>query len=397
MIRVIIEWFSDKGKSLFVFLALIPLYSYSQDADHPNQFVLSGYVKDMPSFLFTNANNGLTSSNLIHNRLNLKWFISSSFTASVGLRNRLLTGNILTTYPGYNQTFETDQGIVGLSKNLIDQKSLLLNTSIDRIWLQYSTKKFQVTAGRQRINWGQTFVWNPNDIFNSYSYFDFDYEEKPGGDAIRLQYYSGSTSVIEFAIKSDYLKRTTFAGLYRFNKWNYDFQFLGGIANQTDFVIGTGWSGQILKGGFRGEATYFHPTNNANDTTGVFVMSVGYDYTFKNSLFLQLEVLYNGNRQQANSFMLNPLSGENMSAKNLFLPDFSMFGSVSYPVTPLVNCSLAAIVNQYSKMYFLIPGVNISMTENLELAFTAQLMRSGKKLTSDQNLNIIYARLKYSF
>ena len=43
-----------------------------------------------------------------------------------------------------------------------------------------STEGFIATAGRQRINWGQTFVWNVNDVFNAYSYFDFDYKERPG-------------------------------------------------------------------------------------------------------------------------------------------------------------------------------------------------------------------------
>jgi len=387
----------DILKRLFFLFAFAPLFSVAQESGKQNHFVFNGYIKDMQSFIFGDIKGDWTTANLIHNRLNFKWFVSSSLTASIEVRNRLLTGNILTAYPGYNQSFETDDGMVDLSRNFIDQKSWLLNTAIDRLWLQYSTDKFQITAGRQRINWGQTFVWNPNDIFNSYSYFDFDYEEKPGSDAIRLQYYSGPASVIEFAIKSNSRKELSFAGLYRFNKWNYDFQILGGIADQADLVIGTGWSGQFLKGGFRGEATYFHPKKNLNDTTGVFLASVGYDYTFKNSLFLQFEVLYNGNNQTWNGLLLNPMAGNDISAKNLFLPGFSMFISASYPVTPLLNCSLAGIINPKSNMIFLIPAVNTSLIENLELSFTAQLLRYTKKHEFDPDLNLIYARLKYNF
>ncbi len=92
--------------------------------------------------------------------------------------------------------------------------------------------KFQVTLGRQRINWGQTFVWNPNDIFNAYSYFDFDYIERPGSDAVRLQYFPSSSSVAEFAVKVDDENDITAAGLYRFNKWGYDIQFLAGLCQQ---------------------------------------------------------------------------------------------------------------------------------------------------------------------
>lgn len=32
-------------------------------------------------------------------------------------------------------------------------------------------------------------AWNPNDWFNTYNYFDFDYEERPGTDAIRVRVY----------------------------------------------------------------------------------------------------------------------------------------------------------------------------------------------------------------
>jgi len=387
----------DIIKRLFLFFALIPLFSVAQDSLKQSRFVFNGYVKDMQTFIFQDIKGDWTGANLVHNRLNFKWFVSSSLTASVEVRNRLLAGNILTAYPGYNQTFEVDHGVIDLSKNLVDRKSWLLNTAIDRLWLQYSTDKFQVTAGRQRINWGQTFVWNPNDIFNTYSYFDFDYEEKPGSDAIRLQYYPGTTSVIEFAVKSNDRKKVTFAGLYRFNKWNYDFQFIAGMAEQTDLVIGTGWSGEILKGGFRGEATYFHPKKNFNDTTGILLASVGYDYTFKNSLFLQFEVLYNGNNQSTDVFTIDQLTSSNVNARNLFLTDFSMFSSVSYPVTPLVNCSLGGIINPKSKMFFLIPAINISLIENLELSFTAQLLRYTRKQETNQDLNFIYARLKWSF
>jgi len=387
----------SKIKKLVLLFAFIPLISHSQDSLKQNRFVFNGYVKDMQTFIFEDIKGDWTGANLIHNRLNFKWFFSSSFTASAEIRNRFLTGNILSDFPGYNKAFEVDNGIMDLSKNIFDEKSYLLNTAVDRLWIQYSTEKLQVTAGRQRINWGQTFVWNPNDIFNTYSYFDFDYEEKPGSDAIRVQYYSGPASVIEFAVKLNYWREATFAGLYRFNRWNYDFQFLGGIADEKDLIIGTGWSGQVLKGGFRGETTFFRPLSNQQDSAGIFLASVGYDYTFKNSLFVQFECLYNGNKQKSNEFSVNPLTQNLMSAKNLFLSDFSLFGSLSYPVTPLINTSFAAITNPKNKLVFIIPSINISLKENLELSFTGQFLRYTGEITGSQDLNFLYARLKYSF
>ena len=101
----------------------------------------------------------------------------------------------------YSDLIGTDQGWVDLSWNLLDEQSFFLNTTIDRLWVDLNYGKFQARIGRQRINWGQTLVWNPNDIFNVYSFFDFDYVERPGSDAIRLQYYPDSSSALNLQLK----------------------------------------------------------------------------------------------------------------------------------------------------------------------------------------------------
>jgi hypothetical protein len=384
-------------RRLLLFLAFIPLILSAQDSVKVNSFAANGYVKDMQSFIFKDFNSAWTNFNLIHNRLNFKWFISPSFTASLEFRNRFLSGTILNRFPGYNNTFESDNGILRLSTNWFQGRNYLFNTSVDRLLLQYSNKKLQITAGRQRINWGQNYVWNPNDIFNTYSYFDFDYEEKLGSDAVRMQYYLNSTSVVELAAKINKQKKTTLAALYRFNQWKYDIQFIAGMVDQSDFMIGTGWSGQLGDGGFTGEASYFRPLSHFTNRKGVFLASAGYNYTFKNSLYLQTEALYNGNKNSTNIFSIDQLTSSNLNAKNLFLSDFSLFCSASYPITPLVNCSLAGIGNYQSKLYIIIPTMNISLSNNLELSFIGQILRYTEKDIFRQNLNFVYIRLKQSF
>lgn len=381
--------------NISVLLLLNPCVA--QDSVKESRFAFNGYVKDMQMVIFQDVKDEWMTANLIHNRLNFKWFISPSLTGSIELRNRFLYGDMLQRYPGYNKTFEEDNGMANLSKNLCDEKSFLLNSSIDRLWIDYSKNKFQLTIGRQRINWGQTFVWNPNDIFNSHSYFDFDYEEKAGSDAVRMQYYLNSTSVIEVAAKSTGLDKQTIAGLYRFNRWKYDVQLLGGIVDNSDYVLGAGWSGEILKGGFRGEASYFHPQKKFTDTTGVFTASVGYDYTFKNSLFLQVEALYNGSKESLEISSLSRLNRSSLNVKNLFLTDWSFFLSTAYPATPLINVSMSGIINPKHKLYFLIPSLSVSLKDNLELSMIAQLQQYLEPSSIKRNTSFIFLRVKHSF
>jgi len=379
-----------------IFIILIQIDSYSQDSVKQSKIVFNGYVKDLQNVLFQNIQDDWIFSNIVHNRLNFKWLISPSFRFAAEARTRFVQGNMLSSLSGYNKTFETDNGIISLTKNIFDEKSFLLNVAVDRLWLEYSSGKFQLTLGRQRINWGQTFVWNPNDIFNAYSYFDFDYEERPGSDALRIQYFPGSTSVFEVAAKVDHNKNLSAAALYRFNKWNYDFQFLGGYIGTNNMVLGTGWAGQILKGGFRGEATYFHPIKNFMGTRGILTAAIGYDYSFRNSVFLQVEALYNGNYDSTDIYTIGLYNNNVSNTNNVFLSDFSVFVSASYPFTPIFSGSLAGIVNFKNKMIFILPTLNISLKDNLDLAFTSQVLQkySGK---TKNGIYLFFARMKWSF
>ena len=125
--------------------------------------------------------------------------------------------------------------------------------------------------------------------------------------------------------------------------------------------------------------------------------SVGYDYTFKNSLFLQFEALYNGYSDTLNIISLAQINNNSMNAKNPFLSDYSFFLSSGYPITPLLNASLSGIINPNSKLYFVIPSMTLSLKDNLELSLLAQLFRFCGTNNPDQNGNYIFLRLKGSF
>ncbi|RLD56322.1 MAG: hypothetical protein DRJ05_11505 [Bacteroidetes bacterium] len=277
---------------LFLFASQINI---AQD-NVPKQrtWTLNGYVKYMQTISFQEIDKDWVTDNLLHNRLNFDWGISNNLTFNAQMRNRIFYGETVSGFPQYSEIINQENGYLDMSWIVFEGKSVFMQSTFDWMFLDYNINKFQITVGRQRINWGQTFVWNPNDLFNSYSFFDFDYEEKPGSDAVRIQFYPSYSSKFDFVVKLDNNNKLTTAGLYRFNNWSYDIQFLAGYYTETDYVLGTGFSGSLFKGGLRGEASYFQPKDNFNDTTATLVASLGYDYTFTNSLLLQFEALYNG-------------------------------------------------------------------------------------------------------
>ncbi len=382
-----------KKTLIIITSSLIMLFpALAQEKSSP--FTLNGYITTMQSAMFDTLSDPVVYENLLHNRLNFRVYFTEDITFAAELRNRLFTGDMVKTYPGYSDMIGTDEGWADMSWNIMDEKSFLLNTTIDRLWLDMNFGKFQTRIGRQRINWGQTFVWNPNDIFNAYSFFDFDYIERPGSDAVRIQYYPTFSSAVEVAAKVDSEDDITAAALYRFNKWGYDIQFLAGYSNSTDIVAGLGWSGAVKSVSFRGEGTWFQPAENFSDTTGTVILTTGFDKIFENNSMAQLQVMYCNNPLDLINF--TSFYSGNLSAKDLAFSEFSAFGQFTWAATPLMNISLSAMWFPDLEGYFAGPSFDYSLAENVDFSLIWQHF-NAEMAGSKTRINLAFLRIKYSF
>ncbi|MBI4647567.1 MAG: hypothetical protein HY738_13500 [Bacteroidia bacterium] len=153
-------------------LLILTKHSFIYAQEKTQVLTLAGYMSNMQSVMFQDIKDYWIMDNIIHNRLNFDWRISKAFSASLQMRNRIIYGDRVKfdTSSAYAAIIDFDRGIIDLSENWVEEKSVLINSAIDRLLLTFEKGKLNIMAGRQRINWGQTFVWNPNDIFNSYSF-----------------------------------------------------------------------------------------------------------------------------------------------------------------------------------------------------------------------------------
>jgi hypothetical protein len=359
-------------------------------------WTVGGYLKDLQSIQFTDVNKKWALDNLVHNRIDLHWYPSTKWKIHIGMRNRLLYGESTSVYGDSIPGLE-DNGFFDLSKTIASGESYLLHTIIDRASVDYTSGKWEVTMGRQRINWGLNLVWNPNDIFNAYSYFDFDYEERPGTDAVRVQYYLNSTSSAEVAYRPGKVPdEMVAAGMYRFTKGSYDMQVLAGRM-RTDYVLAGGWSGVLAKAGFNGEITAFIPCNDLRISQTVVSASLGINYTFSNSLYLHGAYLFNSSGiLKSDSISDNILSGI-VSAKSLSPARHSVFAEAAYQFSPLIRGDLAAIANPADGSFFIGPSFNFSLTNTIELLLAGQLFFGDANSLYGSYGRIIFLRLKWSF
>ncbi len=359
-----------------------------------NLFEFRGYVSNMQTVLFEDYDKDWFSENQIHNRLNLKYFATDKITFNLEIRNRFIYGDLVKYIPEYANLIEAENGWLNMSWLIFNERSFILLSKADRLWVDYTAGQFQVRAGRQRINWGQSMVWNPNDVFNAYSYFDFDYLEKPGGDAIRIQYYTGLSSAADFAVKIDSAQKVTAAGRYLFSVFNnYDLQFLAGYFNGEDLVVGTGWAGNIKGAGFRGELTWFHSLENSHDEE--FMMTIGGDYSFKNSLYVGLEFLYSN--IDYGDFSFGDYYFTQLNVKNIAFTDLSIFGQVRYQFTPLFSGTFAGMYFPSEKGFYLGPMLDYSLLENVTFSFIFQHFQGKFGDNTVSKNTFVFLRLKWNF
>ncbi len=384
----VIAWLSIIIALIFTSTGIL----FSQEKQ--KKVTLNGYFSTVQTAVFDSLSGPVANENLFHNRLNFKGYLNDNITVAAELRNRLFTGDLSMLGTSVERLIGADPGLIDLSWNIINEQSVYLNSRLDRIWIDLHYGKFQATLGRQRINWGQALVWNPNDIFNAYSFFDFDYVERPGNDALRLQFFPSPSSAAEFAIKADRDHNITAAGLYRFNKFGYDIQFLAGIVNSEDVVLGAGWSGSIGSLSFRGEGSWFQQYEEFPKSSGTVLLTAGLDKVFKNSSAAQLQLMYCNNPIGYIDFY--SFIGGDISAKDLAFSRFTAFGLFKWSITPLLNLTVSSMWFPDLDGYYAGPSLDFSMSENVDFSVVWQHF-DATMAGFDTRLNLGFLRFKYSF
>lgn len=384
-------------------LALLAFCSIGNLAaqDKPQKLDIGGYVKFLQTqFFATNpvldTTIGLTD-NLIHNRLNLHYYPNAKWDIGLETRNRIFYGDQIKLNPLYSDQVDTYNGLVDLSIRWIDGGGFLFHSIIDRAYINYSYEKWDITLGRQRINWGINTVWNPNDLFNAFNFLDFDYEERPGSDAIRVQYFPGVVSRVEVAFApDDTIENSVGAALYMFNVKGYDVQLLGGYY-RGDAVFGGGWAGNLGQIGFKGEASYFIPTEISTDSINSFNASVALDYLFGNGLYVSGSALFNNRGQGGGANNQLGLVGGALSPKNLFPSRFALYGSASGNLTPLCTVNGSIIYGPGTQLVAFIPSITYSIKENWALDFIGQSFFGEQNETFGHQATGVFLRLKWSY
>ncbi|MGB5287979.1 MAG: hypothetical protein WBQ32_03880 [Ignavibacteriaceae bacterium] len=349
------------------------------------------------------------NDHLIHLRLNTKWYATDEITSALEFRFRSFYGNSTEKIPFYKDLIKTPRDFVRLDAFLWESNKSLGYFEVDRFWIDYYTNDLQITLGRQRVAWGTCWVWNPTDLFNPLNVLDFDYEERPAADAIRVQYYTGPVTKLDVAYKpANDPNNQILSGLWSLNQWDYDFNLIAGMRFKR-WLTGFSWVGDILEAGFRGEVLVsqapdmpdtilvYQQINQSSLSSAekpIITFALSGDYTFPNTFYIHTEILYTNNGKTSNTHLFQK---EALSLGMLSAARWSIYQEFAYDITPLLRGTLFGLFNPNDKSFVIVPSINYSIITNLDL-FLISMLFGGKPLTEYGEFGTtFYARIKFSF
>lgn len=376
----------------------------AQDAAHSfnqNKWSFGGYAETLQSAAFADDLDSLEAGNLIHNRLKLQWRPADAATADMEVRNRLYFGDAVRDNPGLGRALGRDPGWADLAFVPVDEAGAVWSLAVDRAWAEWNAGTWRLTAGRQRVNWGMALAWNPNDLFNAYDFLDFDYEERPGSDAMRWQWFPSWPVTFDAAAKADGSRHGVGALRLGWNRWEYDFQALGGWYHD-DAALGAGWAGNLGSAGFKGEVTGFAPAAGTGPRS--LEGTVTLDYALESGTYAAASALYNSRAAGDVRGLLGATSGLSaISPENLFPSHWAFLAQVSRPFTLIFNGSLALLYAPDLDAVMAMPTLSYNLATDWDLEGLAQLFatagnRRGWLGTGWRSLaNAFYLRLRKSF
>ena len=80
-----------------------------------------------------------------------------------------------------------------LSYNFVDESTVKLRGSIDRLYLSYTLGPATMSVGRQAVTFGRGKLWRTSDVVSTFSLTEVDTEYKPGSDALRIDINFGES------------------------------------------------------------------------------------------------------------------------------------------------------------------------------------------------------------
>ena len=353
---------------------------------------LSGYVK---ALMLLNGDSRFSEFDVdyvVHNRLNFRWKPVNGLTAVAEFRNRIFAGERVRKSADFSSLLRYPDEQWNLNVLWMNQKGLVAHTTTERAYVDFDWVQSGLRFGRQRINWGLSTTWNPNDIFNAWNFLDFDYEERAGVDAVSFRYSNSAFSEFSMVYALSANRQDIAALRYFFNRNRFDVQLIGGLYRGKG-TLGGGWAGHIGEAGFKGEVQYYFLKDFRSAHVNVTLeldKLVGHGwYISGGGLFNSMGINYPLNNFQEVNL--------NLSAENLMPGKWSGLFTLKKEINPLTTANLSAVYSPGFNLMILLGGLSYNVVPDfdLDVVWQSYFFETQSKFQAIRHLGVV--RLRWSY
>ena len=294
---------------------------------------------------------------------------------------------------GMSGIFGSDSGIFSKSKPLerwdftadpIEETSTNLRTRVERLDIMWNLGTLDFDLGRQPVSLGTSHFVGVLDVLAPFAPGDLDATYKPGIDAFRIRKGLGMTGEAEIiAVGAKTVSDGAILGRYRTSLKGIDFEFVGGRFRRRGFG-GFGWEGEIGECGIWGELALFERRENVEKWRGgwskaAFSGVAGIDINLPDKFKL------GGSFMFQDFGVRDPKELIDIYEDAPFQEGWVFLSSAAYSVVtlnrelhPLVQSSLAGIINLIDNSTLWQPRLTINTGNNTDLCFYSWI-GTGKK------------------
>lgn len=293
--------------------------------------------------------------------------------------------------------------LVNLTRDWATTSQASFVAFVDRLNLRLSIWKFDITIGRQVVNFSKAYFWSPLDVFLPFTPSTIDREYRPGIDALRVDLTLGELTGLNVIVAlgtqtplDPVTLAPTMSRAFVGPSWNASAALLRGYTTLGDwdlslqggsvyggYHVGASVAGELLTLGIRAEVAFevartlplvttLGPDGTSltyNTTTDHVSAVISVDRRFDNGLYINAEYFYNGAVNRA------PFPVANLRVQIGETPSMGlhMVGLLlTYELLPTLKLRLAAISSAFSLdrrslSAIIVPGFEWSAAENVDL------------------------------
>ena len=280
---------------------------------------------------------------------------------------------------------------VDLDKVSVDNDHLYLKHSIYRAYVKYYQPEFQAVVGKQSVDWGRLRFYSPLDVFDSVGALDLEQDERPGLDAVNLNFSPEAFAGVNVVAAPGETDEESSGGVKLYKTIStYDAAIIAAMVHK-DQIYGFLFDGYLKGAGFRGELTH----TLKDDHRTFFRAAVGLDYTFNDKLYALVEYFYNGGHDDNDTAVLTSSyrRAQEVLSYNRHLSSLWL----KYTLTPLWDLNQYVIYDWDGQSVVVNPELSYDLTRNIDLRLGTQLFFGPANSEFGDLKDLYYLELKWFF